>query len=78
MPFRDLSRLNTNVQAMGSQRTLQGTNMLGVRQMRLSTGIPIHRAEDDRAGYGIAKKLQAKVRGQALHLNVVPIRCGRS
>ena len=66
MPFGDLSRINTNVQAMGSLRTLQDTNnMLGMRQMRLSTGSRINRAEDDTAGYGIAKKLQAKVRGQA-------------
>ena len=66
MPFGDLSRINTNVQAMGSLRTLQETNnMLGMRQMRLSTGSRINRAEDDTAGYGIAKKLQAKVRGQA-------------
>ncbi len=33
--------------------------------MRLSTGSRLNRAEDDTAGYGIAKKLQAKVRGQA-------------
>ncbi len=52
--------------------------MLGMRQMRLSIGIPIHRAEDDTTGYGIAKKLQAKVHGPALHVNVVPIRCGGS
>ncbi len=66
MPFGDLSRINTNVQAMGSLRTLQDTNsMLGWRQMRLSTGSRLNRAEDDTAGYGIAKKLQAKVRGQA-------------
>ena len=79
MPFGDLSRINTNVQAMGSQRTLQDTNtMLGMRQMRLSTGSRINRVEDDTAGYGISKKLQAKVRGQALHVNVVPIRCGGS
>ena len=79
MPFGDLLRLNTSVQAMGSQRTLQDTNtMLGMRQMCLSTGISIHRAEDDGAGYGIAKKFQAKVYGQALHVNVVPIRYGGS
>ncbi len=66
MPFGDLSRINTNVQAMGSLRTLQETNnMLGMRQLRLSTGSRLNRAEDDTAGYGIAKKLQAKVRGQA-------------
>ena len=66
MPFGDLSRINTNVQAMGSLRTLQNTNnQLGMRQMRLATGSRLNRAEDDTAGYGIAKKLQAKVRGQA-------------
>ena len=66
MPFGDLSRINTNVQALGSLRTLQETNgQLGVRQMRLATGSRLNRAEDDSAGYGIAKKLQAKVRGQA-------------
>ena len=66
MPFGDFSRINTNVQAMGSLRSLQNTNnMLGMRQLRLSTGSRINRAEDDTAGYGIAKKLQAKVRGQA-------------
>ncbi len=79
MSFGDLSRINTNVQAMGSLRTLQDTNnMLGLRQMRLSTGSRLNRAEDDTAGYGIAKKLQAKVYGQALHVNVVPIRYGGS
>jgi len=46
--------------------------------MRLSTGIPIIRAEDDTTGYGIAKKLQAKVRGQVFHVNGVPICCGGS
>ena len=66
MSFGDLSRINTNVQALGALRTLQDTNsQLGVRQMRLATGSRLNRAEDDSAGYGIAKKLQAKVRGQA-------------
>ena len=66
MPFGDLSRINTNVQALGSLRTLQETNnLLGMRQLRLATGSRLNRAEDDSAGYGIAKKLQAKVRGQA-------------
>ena len=66
MPFGDLSRINTNVQALGSLRTLQDTNnQLGLRQLRLATGSRLNRAEDDSAGYGIAKKLQAKVRGQA-------------
>ena len=66
MSFGDFSRINTNVQALGSLRSLQNTNnQLGLRQMRLATGSRLNRAEDDTAGYGIAKKLQAKVRGQA-------------
>ncbi len=66
MSFGDFSRINTNVQALGSLRSLQNTNnQLGIRQMRLATGSRLNRAEDDTAGYGIAKKLQAKVRGQA-------------
>ena len=78
MPFGDLLRLNTNMQAMGSQRTLAGHQHHVGHAPRLSTGIPIIRAEDDTTGYGIAKKLQAKVRRQALHVNGVPIRCGGS
>ncbi len=66
MAFGDLSRINTNVQALDSLRALQETNnQLGLRQLRLATGSRLNRAEDDSAGYGIAKKLQAKVRGQA-------------
>jgi len=66
MSFGDFSRINTNVQALGSLRSLQNpNNQLGMRQLRLSTGSRLNRAEDDTAGYGIAKKLQAKVRGQA-------------
>jgi len=78
MPFGDLLRLNTNVQAMGSQRTLAGHQYHVGHAPRLSTGIPIICAEDDTTGYGIAKKLQAKVHGPALHVNGVPIRCGGS
>ena len=66
MSFGDLSRINTNVQALNSLRALQNTNsLLGLRQLRLATGSRLNRDEDDTAGYGIAKKLQAKVRGQA-------------
>jgi flagellin len=36
-----------------------------MRQMRLATGSRINRAEDDSAGYSIANKLEARVRGQA-------------
>jgi len=64
--FGDLSRINTNLQSMQALRTLQNTNSeLGMRQLRLSTGSRINAAEDDSAGYSIASKLGAKVRGQA-------------
>ncbi|MEX0822382.1 MAG: flagellin [Rhodothermales bacterium] len=65
MSFGDLTRINTNLQAMGALGALQKTNSeIGLRQMRLATGLRINRAEDDSAGYTIAKKLQARVRGQ--------------
>ncbi|GAB5518497.1 MAG: flagellin [Rhodothermales bacterium] len=66
----DLSRINTNLQALGALDKLQRTNNeLGMRQMRLSTGSRINRAEDDTAGYTISKKLEARVRGQAQALS---------
>jgi flagellin len=66
MSFGDLTRVNTNVQSLQSLQALQKTNSeLALRQMRLATGSRINRAEDDSAGYSIAKKLEARVRGQA-------------
>ena len=66
MSTGDLTRINSNLQAMDALRHLQSTNSrLGVRQLRLATGSAINRAEDDSAGYTIAKKLEARVRGQA-------------
>ena len=70
--FGDLSRINTNLQSMQALRTLQNNNNeLGMRQLRLSTGSRINRAEDDSAGYSIASKIGAKVRGQAQALSNV-------
>ncbi len=64
--FGDFSRINTNIQSLDALRRFQMTNQnLGVRQMRLATGSRINRAEDDSAGFHIAKKLEARVRGQA-------------
>src|SRR5690554_2663252 len=66
MSFGDLSRINTNVQALQANNYLQRTNQnIGQRQLRLATGSQLNRAEDDSAGYSISKKLEAKVRGQA-------------
>ena len=70
MAFGDLTRVNTNLQALNSLTSLQQTNsQLGVRQLRLATGSRLNRAEDDSAGYTIAKKLEARVRGQAQALS---------
>lgn len=65
MGFGDLTRINTNLQALQAYTYLQRTNSeLGLRQLRLATGSRINRAEDDSAGYSIAAKLKAKIRGQ--------------
>jgi len=70
MSFGDLTRINTNLQAISSLNALQRVNsQLGIRQLRLATGSKINRAEDDSAGYTIAKKMQARVRGQAKALD---------
>ena len=70
MALGDLTRVNTNLQAIGSLNTLQKTNSeLGMRQLRLATGSRLNRAEDDSAGYTISKKLEARVRGQAQALS---------
>ncbi len=72
MAFGDLTRINTNLQALDSLNQLQMTNQnLGMRQLRLATGKRINRAEDDSAGFNIAKKLEAKVRGQVQALSNV-------
>ncbi|MBO6575824.1 MAG: flagellin [Rhodothermales bacterium] len=72
MAFGDLTRISTNLQSMESLRTLQNSNNeLGMRQLRLATGSRINAAEDDSAGYSIATKLNAKVRGQAQALSNV-------
>ncbi len=64
--FGDLARINTNVQSLDALNRLYRTNgSLGMRQLRLSTGSRINRAEDDSAGYSISRKLESRLRGQA-------------
>ncbi len=66
----DLARVGSNGQAFKALAQLNKTNgELGQRQMRLSTGKRINSAEDDSAGYAIARKLEAKTRGQAQALS---------
>ncbi len=70
MGFGDSTRINTNIQSLQAYASLQKTNArLGNHQLRLATGSRINTAEDDSAGYSIAKKLEAKVRGQAQALS---------
>lgn len=60
--FGDLNRINTNIQSMDSQLSLNRINRgLAENQMRMSTGLRINRAEDDAAGYSIATKLNSRV-----------------
>ncbi len=66
----DLARVGSNSQAFKALAQLNKTNgELGQRQMRLATGKRINAAEDDSAGYAIARKLEAKTRGQAQALS---------
>jgi flagellin len=70
--FGDINRVNTNIQAMDSQLSLNRINRnLADNQLRLSTGLRINRAEDDAAGYSIATKLNARVAGLSQALSNV-------
>jgi flagellin len=56
-------RVNTNVPALNTQRTLGMTGAKVARSIgRLSSGYRINRAADDAAGLGIANKLRADIR----------------
>jgi flagellin len=60
------SQINTNIQSMQAFQSLQNTSSeLSMRRERLSTGLRINSAEDDSAGFAIAKKLEAETRGQS-------------
>ena len=60
------SQINTNIQSLQAFQNLQDTsNELSERRERLTTGKRINSAEDDSAGFAIAKKLEARTRGQS-------------
>ena len=62
--FGDLNRVNTNIQSLDSQLSLNRINKgMAENQLRMSTGLRINRAEDDAAGFSIATKLNARVAG---------------
>ena len=67
-----LFRIGANIQAMNSLRSLYGLNQeIGVRQARLASGKRINTAQDDTAGYAIAKTIQSRVKGLGAALSNV-------
>jgi|APSaa5957512535_1039671.scaffolds.fasta_scaffold50001_1 flagellin len=64
MAFGELTRIGSNLSAMKALQAFNKINgqLAGV-QSRLSTGKRINRAQDDTAGYQIAKGLESRVRG---------------
>jgi len=64
MSFGDVNRVNTNLQSLGAQFSLNKINsQLANNQLKLSTGLRINKAEDDSAGFSIASKLSGKIGG---------------
>lgn len=64
MASADLTRINTNIQAMNALNALNRVNSkMSVHQLRLATGKRINSAADDAAGFTIASKLLVKSRG---------------
>jgi len=62
--FGDLNRVNTNVQSLDAQLSLNRVNRdLSNSRERLTTGRKINKAEDNAAGYSIATKLRSRVAG---------------
>ena len=62
--FGDLNRVNTNVQSLDAQLSLNRVNRdLSDSRERLTTGKKINKAEDNAAGYSIATKLKSRVAG---------------
>ena len=59
-----LFRIGANIQAMDSLRSLYQINDdISTRQARLASGKRINNAQDDTAGYAIAKSLQGRLGG---------------
>ena len=56
-----LFRIGANIQAMNSLKSLYELNeQIGTRQARLASGKRINTAQDDTAGYAIAKSLTGR------------------
>jgi len=64
MGSADLTRINTNIQALNALNALNNVNTkMSVHQLRLATGKKINSAADDAAGFTIASKLNVKAKG---------------
>ena len=64
MSSADLTRINTNIQALNALNALNKVNSkMSVHQLRLATGKRINSAADDAAGFTIASKLKVKSEG---------------
>lgn len=64
------TRINTNIGALNALKSLNDVgDRLSVAQLRLATGKRINGAGDDAAGYSIAKKFDARVKGLGQALN---------
>ena len=70
--FGNITTINSNFSAMEALYNLKKTNgKMGLHQTRLSTGKRINSAEDDAAGYHIAKHLESRTRGLSQALDNV-------
>jgi flagellin len=59
-------RINTNIMAMNTHRTMQMTDLALSKSLeKLSSGLRINRASDDAAGLSISENLRGQVRGLA-------------
>ena len=68
----DLSRIGANIQAMQALSSLTKVNSkIAKHQLRLATGRKINSAQDDPAGYQIARSLESRQRGLVKALNNV-------
>ncbi|HYX07511.1 MAG TPA: flagellin, partial [Bacteroidales bacterium] len=64
MAFGDINRVNTNLQSLSAQYSLNKINQeLAKNQLELSTGLRINKAQDDAAGFSIASKIKGKLAG---------------
>lgn len=54
--------INTNINSLDAQRTLDGSQMsLATSMQRLSPGLRVNSAKDDAAGLAIAERMSSQV-----------------